>query len=73
METQEDASPTSAAENKGNGMSQGHDASFAFLVHSQDSVNHQTPPDIDNQRLIRQKRRRTRSKPPRQANMTCVY
>lgn len=33
---------------------------FAFLVHSQDSLSQKIPPSIDNQRLARQKRRRTR-------------
>lgn len=33
---------------------------YAFLVHSQDTLNHNLPPDIDNAPLARQKRRRTR-------------
>lgn len=35
-------------------------ATYPFLVHSQQSLSHRTPPDIDNHRLARQKRRRTR-------------
>ena len=42
------------------GSSQSPEGSYAFLVHSQDSVSRNTPPDIDNQQLVRQKRRRTR-------------
>ena len=38
----------------------GQGGQFAFLVHSQDSVSQNTPPDIDDQRLTRQRRRRTR-------------
>lgn len=34
--------------------------SYAFLVHSQDTLNHNLPPSIDNAPLVRQKRRRTR-------------
>ena len=36
------------------------DLKFAFLVHSQQSLGQSTPPEIDNQRLARQKRKRTR-------------
>lgn len=36
------------------------DSDFAFLVHSQDTLSQQAGPDIDDQRLARQKRRRTR-------------
>ena len=36
------------------------DGSFAFLVHSQDTLDKNLPPNIDNQPLARQKRRRTR-------------
>lgn len=35
-------------------------SSFAFLVHSQDTLNNNLPPNVDNQPLARQKRRRTR-------------
>lgn len=34
--------------------------SYAFLVHSQDTLNHNLPPTVDNPPLARQKRRRTR-------------
>ena len=34
--------------------------SFAFLVHSQDTLTNNLPPNVDNQTLARQKRRRTR-------------
>lgn len=34
--------------------------SLAFLVHSQDTVQHNLPPDVDNKPLARQKRKRTR-------------
>lgn len=34
--------------------------SFAFVVHSQDTVNQNLPPEVDNPPLARQKRRRTR-------------
>lgn len=33
---------------------------YPFLVHSQESLSQQTAPNVDNQRLVRQKRRRTR-------------
>ncbi|KAI9813420.1 MAG: hypothetical protein M1827_004095 [Pycnora praestabilis] len=33
--------------------------SFAFLVHSQDTLPHNLPPNVDNKLLARQKRRRT--------------
>ncbi|KAI9769315.1 MAG: hypothetical protein M1835_006720 [Candelina submexicana] len=36
-----------------------NDASFAFLVHSQDTLTNNLPPDVDNKSLARQKRRRT--------------
>lgn len=36
-----------------------HD-NFAFLVHSQETLNRKMPPEADNQLLARQKRRRTR-------------
>lgn len=34
--------------------------SFAFLVHSQGTVNLNLPPEVDNPPLVRQRRRRTR-------------
>lgn len=34
--------------------------SFPFLVHSQVTLTNNLPPNVDNQPLIRQKRRRTR-------------
>ena len=34
--------------------------SYAFLVHSQDTLNQHLPPVVDNQPLARQRRRRTR-------------
>lgn len=43
--------------------SDGQGGQFAFLVHSQDSVSQNTPPDVDDQRLTRQRRRRTRYDP----------
>ena len=36
------------------------DAEYAFLVHSRESLSQGSSPSIDNQRLVRQKRRRTR-------------
>jgi isocitrate dehydrogenase kinase/phosphatase len=39
--------------------SSGNDV-FPFLVHSQESVTNGDPPEVDNGRLARQKRRRTR-------------
>lgn len=33
---------------------------FPFLVHSQDSVTNGEPPEVDNAKLARQKRKRTR-------------
>ena len=35
--------------------------SFAFLVHSQDTIPNNLPPDVDDKPLARQRRRRTRS------------
>ncbi|MDI1488492.1 MAG: Homeobox protein yox1 [Ramalina farinacea] len=35
------------------------DAEYAFLVHSRESLSQGSSPSIDNQRLVRQKRRRT--------------
>lgn len=36
------------------------DTEYAFLVHSRESLSQGSSPSIDNQRLVRQKRRRTR-------------
>ncbi|KAK5290094.1 Homeobox protein yox1 [Cryomyces antarcticus] len=36
------------------------EASYAFLVHSQETLPNNLPPDVDNKPLARQKRRRTR-------------
>lgn len=33
---------------------------FPFLVHSQDSITNGEPPEVDNAKLARQKRKRTR-------------
>ena len=35
-------------------------SSYAFLVHSQDTLNQNLPPVVDNEPLARQRRRRTR-------------
>ncbi|KAL8792928.1 MAG: hypothetical protein Q9195_004425 [Heterodermia aff. obscurata] len=53
---QRSASP----QQKGMGASEASSGgSFAFLVHSQDTLNNNLPPNVDNQPLARQKRRRT--------------
>ena len=60
MESAEQASLHAAIPD---GLPDNHDAqepNFAFLVHSQESLSRNTPPEVDNQRLARQKRRRTR-------------
>lgn len=44
--------------------SDGQGGQYAFLLHSQDSVSQNPPPDVDDQRLTRQRRRRTRYNPP---------
>ena len=49
----------------------GQGGQFAFLVHSQDSVSQNTPPDVDDQRLTRQRRRRTRYTPPNIRHENC--
>ncbi|KAA6406824.1 MAG: hypothetical protein FRX48_09322 [Lasallia pustulata] len=45
--------------------------SFAFLVHSQDTLTNNLPPNVDNQPLARQKRRRT--SPEDQAILEAEY
>ncbi|KAI9886854.1 MAG: hypothetical protein M1823_001353 [Watsoniomyces obsoletus] len=45
--------------------------SYAFLIHSQDSVNRNLPPEVDNKPLARQKRRRT--SPEDQAILEAEY
>ncbi|KAF6230323.1 hypothetical protein HO133_004663 [Letharia lupina] len=59
MESNEHAPMSSASQDTTTGSSQGAKGSYAFLVHSQDSVGQITPPQIEDQRLARQKRRRT--------------
>ena len=34
-------------------------AHYAFLIHSQDTLRHTLPPNVDNESIARQKRRRT--------------
>ena len=60
MESTENTLPSSASQDTKQANSDGEEGQYAFLVHSQDSVSQNTPPDVDNQRLARQKRRRTR-------------
>ena len=60
MESDELAPVSSASQGTTTGSSQSPEGSYAFLVHSQDSVSHNTLPDIEDQHLFRQKRRRTR-------------
>lgn len=40
-------------------------SNFAFLIHSQDSLNRNLPPKVDNRKAVRQaqRRRRTRQAP----------
>ncbi|KAL9075900.1 MAG: hypothetical protein Q9161_001294 [Pseudevernia consocians] len=59
MESNKHPPMSSASQGTTGGSSQSPEGSYAFLVHSQDSVSRNTPPDIDNQPLVRQKRRRT--------------
>ncbi|KAI9697802.1 MAG: hypothetical protein M1836_004478 [Candelina mexicana] len=47
-----DSTPDTTTSTSNNG-------SFAFLVHSQDTLPNNLPPDVDNKSLARQKRRRT--------------
>ena len=51
-------SETNSSEN--NGKFENADDIYPFLVHSQDSVSNGDPPEVDNGKLARQKRRRTR-------------
>ncbi|CAD6591702.1 MAG: hypothetical protein ASARMPREDX12_005382 [Alectoria sarmentosa] len=55
MESNERASVSSASQGTTTGSSQSPESNYEFLVHSQDSVRQNSPPD----NLIRQKRRRT--------------
>lgn len=60
MKDNERAPALSASQGTTTGSSQSPDGNYAFLVHSQDSISQDTPPDINNHHLTRQKRRRTR-------------
>ena len=60
MKSNELAPVSSASQGTTTDSSQSPEGSYAFLVHSQGSVSQNTPPDTDNQYLVRQKRRRTR-------------
>ena len=40
-------------------MSANESPNYAFLVHSQTTLRHTLPPDVDNESVARQKRRRT--------------
>ena len=60
MESDRPAPVSSASQGTTTGSSQSPEGDYAFLVHSQDSVSHKTPPNPENQHLGRQKRRRTR-------------
>ncbi|KFX87351.1 hypothetical protein V490_08326 [Pseudogymnoascus sp. VKM F-3557] len=62
----QDAPPTAASER----VSSDNDV-FPFLVHSQESVTNGGPPEVDNGRLARQKRRRT--SPEDQATLEAEY
>ena len=64
MERTNSTPPSSASQDTMKVNSDGQGGQFAFLVHSQDSVSQNTPPDVDDQRLTRQRRRRTRYNPP---------
>ncbi|OBT59472.1 hypothetical protein VE04_00314 [Pseudogymnoascus sp. 24MN13] len=64
--TGQDAPPTAASER----VSSDNDV-FPFLVHSQESVTNGGPPEVDNGRLARQKRRRT--SPEDQATLEAEY
>jgi hypothetical protein len=55
----DEAPPSSASQSSATQTSETSDGSFAF-VHSQDTLNHSLPPNVDNKSLARQKRRRTR-------------
>ncbi len=56
----DEAPPSSASQSSATQTSETSDGSFAFFVHSQDTLNHSLPPNVDNKSLARQKRRRTR-------------
>lgn len=60
MESNERGSVSSASQGITTSSSQSSDSNYAFQMLSQDSLSQDTPPDIDNQHLVRQKRRRTR-------------
>ena len=60
MERTNSTPPSSASQDTTKLNSDGQGGQFAFLVHSQDSVSQNTPPDVDDQRHTRQRRRRTR-------------
>ncbi len=55
-----EVSPTQATNPSPSDISDASQGSYAFLVHSQDTLNHHLPAVIDNQPLARQRRRRTR-------------
>ncbi|KAL9103539.1 MAG: hypothetical protein Q9163_001417 [Psora crenata] len=59
MESAEDASPPASSRDTFPGANEVSKANFAFLVDTQSSLGQHTGPSIDNQRLARQKRRRT--------------
>ncbi|KAL2037393.1 hypothetical protein N7G274_009878 [Stereocaulon virgatum] len=59
MESTENIPPSSASQDIKQTNSEGEEDQYAFLIHSQDTVSQNTPPNVDNQRLVRQKRRRT--------------
>lgn len=63
MERRNSTPPSAASQDTMKINSDGQGGQFAFLVHSQDSVSQNTPPDVDDQRLTRQRRRRTRYNP----------
>ena len=61
MESISGESPASNATNSNSqDTSDASQSSYAFLVHSQNTLNNHLPPAIDNQPLARQRRRRTR-------------
>ncbi|KAI9873544.1 MAG: hypothetical protein M1830_000295 [Pleopsidium flavum] len=55
----DEAPPSSASQSSATQTSETSTGSFAFFIHSQDSLNQTLPPDVDNKSLARQKRRRT--------------
>lgn len=71
MESNEHAPVSSASQGTTTSSSQSPEGSYAFLVYSQESVNQNTPPEIDKQCLVRQKRRRT--SPEDQAILEAEY